>query len=75
MNFLLEFKDFYKEGDKVLIHYWYNDMITVCKIKEKKGRKYLISHDISESKIQNAPDELVSINDIIDHYRSFKSVS
>lgn len=70
MNFILEFKNFFKEGDKVLIEYWYNDMITPVIIKEKKGRKYLISHNIEESKIQNAPDELVSSSDIIDHFRN-----
>jgi hypothetical protein len=70
MNFLLEFKDFYKVGDKILIEYWYNGMITPCIIKEKIGRKYLISHSISESKIKNAPDELISKNDIIDYSKS-----
>ena len=70
MNFLLEFKDFYKVGDKVLIEYWYNGMITPCIIKEKIGRKYLISHSISESNIKNAPDELISKNDIIDYSKS-----
>lgn len=70
MFFLVEFKDFYKEGDKILIEYWYNSMVTPCVIKEKKGRKFLISHDIPESKIQNAPDELIHKSDIIDYYRS-----
>ena len=70
MNFLLEFKDFYKVGDKVLIEYWYNGMITPCIIKEKIGRKYLISHSISESKIKNAPDEVILKNDIIDYSKS-----
>jgi hypothetical protein len=70
MNFLLEFRNFYKENDKVLIEYWYKDIITPCVIREKSGRKYLISHNIDESKIKNAPDEWISQNDIIDHYRS-----
>jgi hypothetical protein len=70
MNFLLEFKDFYKVGDKILIEYWYNGMITNCIIKEKRGRKYLISHNIDESKIKNAPDEIISQSDIIDYSKS-----
>lgn len=70
MFFLVEFKDFYKEGDKILIEYWYNSMVTPCVIKEKRGRKFLISHNIPESKIQNAPDELISKSDIMDYYRS-----
>jgi len=74
MEFILEFKNFFKEGDKVLIEYWYNDMITPVLIKEKKGRKYLISHNIPESKIQNAPDELIKSSDIIDHFRSSDKV-
>jgi hypothetical protein len=35
MNFLFEFKNYYKEGDIVLIEYWFNDMITPVKILEK----------------------------------------
>jgi hypothetical protein len=70
MVFLVEFKDFYKEGDKILIEYWYNSMVTPCVIKEKRGRKFLISHNIPESNIQNAPDELISKSDIMDYYRS-----
>ncbi len=35
MKFLLEFKSFLKEGDTVLIEYWYNDMVTPVKIVEK----------------------------------------
>lgn len=70
MVFLVEFKDFYKEGDKILIEYWYNSMVTPCVIKEKRGRKFLISHNIPESKIQNAPDGLISKSDIMDYYRS-----
>jgi hypothetical protein len=74
MEFILEFKNFFKEGDKVLVEYWYNDMITPVLIKEKKGKKYLISHDIPESKIRNAPDELISGSDIIDHFRKSDKV-
>lgn len=65
MEYLLEFKSYYKEGDIVYIEYWYNKMITPVKIKVKQGRKFLVSHNISESKIQNAPDELITSNKII----------
>jgi hypothetical protein len=44
-------------------------MVTPVKILEKKGRKYLVSHNISESKIQNAPDEMVKRSDIISIFR------
>lgn len=70
MKFLLEYKSFYKEGDIVLIEYWYNHMITPVKIIEKISKKSLkVSHNISESEIQNAPDEIIKTSDIIDTYR------
>lgn len=77
MKFLLEYKSFYKEGDIVLIQYWYNDMITPVKILEKvrfingevSKRKYKISHSIEQSKIFNAPEEDINISDIIDFAR------
>lgn len=66
MEYLLEFKSYYKEGDIVYIEYWYNkNIITPVKIKAKQGRKFLVSHNISESKIQNAPDELLKPTQII----------
>ena len=65
MNFIVEYKSFYKIGDIVYIEYWYNNMITAVKIKEKQGSKYLVSHSIKESKIQNAPEELISPSKII----------
>ncbi len=68
MNYLLEFKNYYKEGDLVLIEYWYNGMVTPVKILEKVGRRFKVTHNISQSQIFNAPDELVSSSDIIDHY-------
>ena len=40
-------------------------MITAVKIKEKQGNKYLVSHLVKESKIQNAPDELITSSKII----------
>ena len=69
MKYILEKNNYYKEGDIVLIEYWYNDMITPVVIKEKKGIKYLISHNTPESKIFNAPDETVKPSDIISKYR------
>jgi hypothetical protein len=68
MNYLFEFKNYYKEGDLVLIEYWYNDMITTVKILEKVGRRYKVTHNISQSQIFNAPDEIINTSDIIDHY-------
>ena len=65
MNFIVEYKSFYKEGDTIYIEYWYNNMITAVKIKEKQGNKYLVSHLVKESKIQNAPDELITSSKII----------
>lgn len=70
MKHLFEFKSFYKPGDKILIDYWYNDMVTPVEIIEKVGRKFKVSHNVEGSKIKNAPDELVTTNDIIDHYRT-----
>ena len=68
MNYLFEFKNYYKEGDLVLVEYWYNDMITPVKILEKVGRRYKVTHNISQSQIFNAPDEIINASDIIDHY-------
>lgn len=70
MKFLLEYKSFYKEGDIVLMEYWYNNMITPVKIIEKISKKSaIISHNLPESKIKNAPEETIKITDIIDIYR------
>lgn len=73
MEYLIEYKAYYNIGDKVLIEYWYNDMITVCEVMEKVGRKYRLSHNTKESEIKNAPEELVSAKDIIDHYKPKKT--
>ena len=71
MKFILEYKSFYNEGDIVLIEYWYNDMITPCKIIEKVSKKsFKVSHNIPQSKIKNAPDEIIKTSDIIDIARS-----
>jgi len=71
MKFLLEFNSFYKIGDIVLIEYFYNDMITPVKIIEQISRKSIkVTHNIEQSKIHNAPDEIVKTTDIIDKLRS-----
>jgi hypothetical protein len=71
MKFILEYKSFYKEGDTVLIEYWYNDMITPVKIIEKLSKvSFKVTHNIPESKIFNAPDEVIKTTDIIDNYRA-----
>lgn len=70
MKFLLEFKSFLKEGDTVLIEYWYNDMVTPVKIVEKISKvSYKVSHNVDNSKIPNAPDEIIKSSDIIDFSR------
>ena len=76
MNFILEYKSFYKPGDIVNIQYWYKiimpnglPLITPVKILEKKGNKFIVSHKISQSKIQNAPDETIKSSRIISNYR------
>jgi hypothetical protein len=70
MKFLLEFNSFYNEGDIVLIEYWYNDMITPVKIVEKVSKlSYKVSHNVPNSQIQNAPDEIIKKSDIIDKAR------
>ena len=70
MRFLLEFKSFYKEGDIVVIEYWYNDIITPVKIVEKLSKvSYKVSHNFPNSKIFNAPDEIIKSVNIIDFSR------
>jgi hypothetical protein len=66
MNFLFEFKSFYKEGDIVLIKYWYDEILTPVRIIEKIGRRYKVSHNVPQSDIFNAPDEFIATKDIID---------
>lgn len=69
MKFILEYKNFFQEGDIVQIEYWYNHMVTPVKILEKVGRKYLVSHNVPESKIHNSPDELIQKKDILSIFR------
>jgi len=69
----------YKVGDVVLIEYWYLDEescspllqkefpYTPVKIVEKLSRvSFKVSHNVPDSKIKNAPDEIVKAGDIID---------
>lgn len=65
MIYITEFNSFYKSNDIVLIEYWYNHMITPVKIVERKGNKFIVSHNTPNSKIKNAPDEIISKSDII----------
>lgn len=69
MKFILEYKSFYKVNDIVLIEYWYNNMITPVKIIDKKGNKFIVTHNIQESSIFNAPDESIYTSDILDKYK------
>ncbi len=67
MQFIVEFKSFYKVGDVVKIEYWWDDMITPVKVIEQTSpRTVKVTYNIPESKIQNAPDEIISTSDIID---------
>jgi len=73
---IIKFKDYineskvvkYKKDDIVLIEYWYNGMVTPVRILELIGTKYKISHNIEESDIFNAPDEIIFKKDIITFY-------
>jgi hypothetical protein len=70
LKYLIERNEFYKIGDKVLIEYWYNDMITSVKILERVSKvSYKVSHNVPDSKIYNAPDEIIKSSDIIDFSR------
>jgi hypothetical protein len=85
MKFILEYKSYnrssYNPGDIVLAEYWYLDEpgcderlhkvmpYTPVKILEKRGRSFLVSHDVEGSGIRNAPEELVKAVDIIDFAR------
>ena len=75
-------KPSYNVGDIVLIEYWYLDesscpsslhsnlSLTPVEIIEKLSNvSYKVSHNISKSKISNAPDEIIKSKDIIDRHR------
>lgn len=68
LQYLIDKKNYYNIGDIVLIEYWYNGMITCVLITDIQGRSYKISHNIPESQIFNAPDEIIKSSDIIDHF-------
>ena len=71
MKYILEYKSYYNVGDEVLIEYWYDSVgIVPVKIVEKKGNKYKISYNVENSKIKNAPDQIISGADIIYFYRT-----
>lgn len=65
MEFILEWKDYYRQGDIVLISYWYNGMPTPVEILKTEGNRFVVSHNTPQSKIQNAPDEKIWKKDII----------
>lgn len=69
MEFILEYKKFFDIGDKVNIYYWYKHILTPVKIVEKVGNKYKVSHNIEESKIRNAPEELIKTTEVISIFR------
>ena len=69
MNYMFEYKSFYREGDTVLIEYWYNQMITPVTIIERKGNKFLVTHKNNFSEIKNAPDEMITSSEILDHFK------
>jgi hypothetical protein len=69
LKFILEKREFYKKGDQILIEYWYNSMITPCVIIDIVGRKFKVSHDVEDSAIKNAPDEVIKSSDILDKHK------
>lgn len=62
----------FKVGDYVLIEYWYKDFLTPVKLIDKHGRKFTATHNIEESEIKNAPDEIITKDMIVDHFRQTK---
>jgi hypothetical protein len=73
LKYIFEKREFYNIGDIVIIEWWYNRMITPVKIIDVVGRKYKVSHNIEESKIFNAPDELISSKEVIDYFKFLRS--
>lgn len=72
----------YQVGDIVLVEYWYLDdpscpkllqrefPYTPVKIVEKLSKiSFKVSHNVPDSKIKNAPDEIIKKGDIIDLHR------
>jgi hypothetical protein len=85
MKFILEYKKWkptYEVGDIVLVEYWYLNEddcsqylnkelpLTPVKITEKLSKvSFKVTHNIPNSKIKNAPDEVIKSTDIIDYHR------
>lgn len=70
MQYIVEYKDFYKIGDVILLEYWYNDMLVPVKIIEKISKsRFKVSYDVEGSDIRNAPDEVIKSSDILDKYK------
>jgi hypothetical protein len=74
MEYLLEYTKFqYKPDDIVLIHYsLIGNMVTPVKILKRDGNGFLITHNIDESEIFNAPDEKIKSTEIIDYFKGKK---
>lgn len=70
MEYLIERKNYYSIGDIVIIEYWYKDILTIVKIIDKIGNRYLVSHNLPKSKIFNAPNEIIKSTDIIDKFKN-----
>lgn len=71
MQYIVEYKDFYKVGDIILLEYWYNDMLVPVKIIEKISKsRFKVSYDVEGSAIKNAPDEVIKSSDILDKHKN-----
>jgi hypothetical protein len=70
MRFIVEYKEFYKVGDIVIIEYWYNDMLVPVKIIDKISKsRFKVSYDVEGSDIRNAPDEIIKSSEILDKHK------
>ena len=61
----------YDKDDYVLMEYWWKDIITPVKILEKNHGSFKVTHNIPDSELQNAPDEIIKKGDIIDFYHKY----
>jgi hypothetical protein len=73
MKFLLEYRQYFKEGDIVVIEYWYCDILTPVKIIDRIKNTLIVSHNIDGSDLKNAPDEKIRVSDVIDYYSASSS--
>lgn len=70
MQYIVEYKNFYKVGDIILLEYWYNGMIVPAKIIENISKsRFKVSHNVDASSIRNAPDEVIKSSDILDMHK------